>query len=237
MVDDMKMETKKILTGIPEKAGSRILILSGGSIHEKFAAQFLKGEGFDRVIAADAGLASCKKLGICPTDILGDFDSLQEPELLKEYREKGVPIRQFPARKDYTDTHLAVMYAMDLSPSEVVILGATGTRYDHTLANIGLLERLTDAGISCQIIDAHNRIEMLSGKTEKQYKKPEGKTFFSLMPWSGDVTGIDLIGFSYPLCKATLHTCDSLGISNEIVEKTATLRMETGHLLVIQSRD
>lgn len=215
----------------------RILIVTGGKVDLEFAEKYLEQEQFDRIIAADSGLSYCNKLNMVPTDILGDFDSLDNNKLLEKYEKAGVPVRTFPTRKDYTDTHLAVSYAKELKPDEIIILGATGTRLDHTLANIGMLEYMAEEGIVCKIVDAHNEVEILCGKTEKNYKKPEGKTFFSLIAWNGPVTGIDLEGFSYPLKNGMLETAISLGISNEIVDQYATLRMKTGKLLVIQARD
>ena len=62
-------------------------------------------------------------------------------------------------------------YAIDLKAEEVTILGATGTRYDHTLANISLLALLRDEGIDAQIVDVHNEIEILRGPAEKNIRK------------------------------------------------------------------
>ena len=110
------------------KKKKSILIVSGGSIDVDFAKEYLRERQYDHIIAADSGLAHCKEIGIEPTDILGDFDSLRNLELLEYHRQKGIPLREFPTRKDYTDTHLAVKYAIDLKAEEVTILGATGTR-------------------------------------------------------------------------------------------------------------
>ena len=128
-------------------------------------------------------------------------------------------------------------YARELSPDEVILLGATGTRYDHALANIGMLEKLAADGIEGKIVDAHNEMEMLCGQNEKKYKKRPERKFFSLVAWGGAVTGIDLIGFSYPLSDASLYPAQSLGISNELTEDIGILRMRTGRLLVIRSSD
>lgn len=224
--------------------GKTLLIVSGGSIDIDFSKEYLKDKRYDRVIAADSGLAHCKEIGIEPTDILGDFDSLKNKELLEEYRKKGIPLREFPTRKDYTDTHLAVKYAVDLKPQEVTILGATGTRYDHALANISLLAFLKDNKIEAKIIDAHNEIEMLHGPAERKYlrsdiKNPQNpqKEYFSIIAFSPEVTGIDEEGFSYSLKNGTLYNKESVGVSNEIVAEEATLRFKTGYLLVLITRD
>lgn len=226
----------------------KILIITGGSITLPFAKEFLKNKTFSVKIAADSGLAACHDLGICPTDILGDFDSLKNLELREMYRSKGVPVREFPTRKDYTDTHLAIKYAIDLWQKQseeeklepeggIWILGATGTRLDHTLSNLGMMMLLADLSIPCYIVDAHNEMEILKGPVEKRYPRREGKTFFSLLPFSSKISGLDLIGFSYPLENADLYAYESMGISNEITEEFGIVRFKEGYTLVVQSVD
>ena len=199
--------------------GKTLLIVSGGSIDINFSKEYIKDKKYDRIIAADSGLAHCKEIGIEPTDILGDFDSLKNKELLEEYRKKGIPLREFPTRKDYTDTHLAVKYAVDLKPQKVTILGATGTRYDHALANISLLAFLKDNGIEDKIVDAHNEIEMLHGPEERKYlrsdiKNPQnpGKEYFSIIAFSPEVTGIDEEGFLYNMVRIISGTLIKVGL-------------------------
>ncbi len=229
----------------------KILIVTGGHISLSFATDFLKHQVFDRIIAADSGLAACHELGLVPTDILGDFDSLKNRDLLTSYREMGIPVREFPSRKDYTDTELAVFYARDLwmeemaednpddlnPESHVWILGATGTRLDHTLSNLGALVTMRELGIPCTILDEHNEIELLKGPAEKKYLPRNPRDYISLLSLSGTARGIDLIGFSYPMKDGVLPPYVSLGISNEIIEKEATLRLKEGCLLVIRAHD
>lgn len=215
----------------------KILIVTGGSVNHTFGETYIKKRSWDRIIAADSGLAHCHSMGILPTDILGDFDSLKEKELLAGYEEKGIPVRTFPARKDYTDTELAILYAKDLGADEITLLGATGTRYDHTLANLFLLIPLEKEGIHGRLVDDHNKMEILIGPAEKSFIKEEAGDYISLLSLSESCYGIDMEGFSYPLKDASLKSCVSLGISNEIVENQAILRLREGILLVIEACD
>ena len=215
----------------------KVLIVTGGNVDIPFAKDYLADQKFDRVIAADSGLSHCERLSLLPTDILGDFDSLKERDLPEQFEKKGAHIRVFPKKKDDTDTQLAVKLALEWNPREIVFLGATGTRYDHTLANISLLEGLCREGIVGKIVDSHNEIMMLQGSTEKIFTKKEDLPFFSLVSWAGEVKGIDLEGFAYPLQNGTLSTSTSLGISNEITGERGILRVRSGYLLVIRSRD
>ena len=54
----------------------------------------------DYQIAADAGLLLCQKLGIEPDLVIGDFDSMPQPE--------NEPTVRVPVEKDDTDSMLAI---------------------------------------------------------------------------------------------------------------------------------
>ena len=71
------------------------------------------------------------------------------------------------------------------------------------------------------------------------FKNPQnpGKEYFSIIAFSPEVTGIDEEGFSYSLKNGTLYNKESVGVSNEIMAKEATLRVKTGYLLVLITRD
>ncbi len=59
------------------------IIISGGSIDIDFAARYIdsiKDKAAVTYIAADKGVDACEKLGITPSFIIGDFDSLMDAE-------------------------------------------------------------------------------------------------------------------------------------------------------------
>ena len=161
---------------------------------------------------------------------------MKDKELLQEYKNMGVPVRTFPTRKDYTDTHLAMMYAKDLYPEEVIVFGATGTRLDHVLGNISLLGIGFEEQISMELLAEHNRIRMIQKPLTLEKDAQYGK-YVSLIPYGGDVQGITLRGFKYPLSDYTMGGFNSLGISNEIVDEKAVIELTGGSLLVIESHD
>ncbi|MDO4169796.1 MAG: thiamine diphosphokinase [Lachnospiraceae bacterium] len=212
-----------------------ILIITGGGIDIPFTDSYIKEHKFDKTIAADKGVQYAIRLGIVPDLILGDFDSLDQ-EMQIKMREWNVPIQTFPPEKDYTDTHLAMEEAIAMGADEMTLIGATGTRLDHTWANIGLLEIAMKHGIQAWIVDKHNRISMWNNNLELRKSEIFGE-FISLIPYTEKVTGITLTGFYYPLCDAELTLGISLGISNELVDEIGTIEMKTGELIVIESRD
>lgn len=212
-----------------------ILIITGGGCDVPFTHSYIKKQNIDKVIAADKGVQYAVQLGITPDIILGDFDSL-ETEWKQKMEEWNVKIISFPPEKDYTDTHLAILCAIEEGADEITLIGATGTRLDHTWANVGLLQMAMEQGVQARIVDKHNRISMIN-KTTMILKKEMFGDYISLIPYTEKVTGITLTGFYYPLADAELTLGISLGISNELVDEKGIIELEKGNLVVIESRD
>lgn len=218
----------------------RCLVIAGGEWNQEFASCYInkkyRGEKPELVIAADSGLQGLHPMGIRPDILLGDYDSVSM-ELLKQYEADDRIINmQYPAEKDYTDSHLAITTAIEQGATEICILGAVGTRLDHSLANISLLKLCLEAGIEAELVDPHNRIRMIKEGLVLQRQEQFGQ-YVSLLPFTERVTGITLEGFRYPLEEAELELGVSRGISNEITEERAGIQIRKGLLLVIESRD
>lgn len=213
----------------------RTIIVNGGNIDFDFALTFLKMNPHDYVIAADKGMEFLKAAGICPDEIVGDFDSALS-DALSYFEEKKVMIRKFRPQKDSTDMEIAMETAIERGSTEVTVLGATGTRLDHVLGSIRNLSIPLKAGIPCQIVDAHNRIRLITETIRIRKEEQFGK-YVSLLAHGGPVEGLTLKGFFYPLTDYCLEADSALGVSNEIIEEEAEIRLRNGRLLVIESRD
>lgn len=216
------------------------LIVAGGEWNQEFASCYINrkygGKKPELVIAVDGGLHGLHRMGILPDILLGDYDSAGA-ELLEQYEANDRIIKmQYPVEKDYTDSHLAVATALEQEATEICMLGAIGTRMDHSLTNAGLLKSCLEAGVEAEIVDAHNRIRMMNQRLFLRKQEQFGK-YVSLLPFTERVTGITLQGFRYPLQEAELELGCSRGVSNEIVEAKAVIQIRTGLLLVIESRD
>ena len=214
------------------------LIISGGNIGIDLALGLLKIKRFDHIIGVDGGLKFCYDHKIVPTRIVGDFDTLS-PEILTWYKKNTqIEIREYNPVKDATDTQIAVELALSLGSDHVTILGGTGTRLDHVLGNIQTLYLPFAKGIDCRIVDAHNRIRLVSGELHLKMAEQWGK-YVSLIPFTTDVEGVDLIGFKYPLEKFnfTVLGTGSRGVSNEIAEEEAVIRIEKGIMILVESKD
>lgn len=188
------------------------------------------------IIVCDRGLEALYKLKIIPNHVVGDFDSVS-PEILEFYKKQSqIIFHTYHAEKDNTDTDIALKLAIRLKSSKITIMGALGKRIDHALANIHILKDALEANIPSQIIDTHNRIYLINESIQLEKDKIYGK-YVSLIPLTSEVEGITLTGFKYPLENYTLPIGTSLGISNEIIEDRAHIKMKKGILIVIESKD
>lgn len=215
-------------------------IFAGGLIQEEFIKEYSKMNQADRIIAVDGGLVSVDRLGLRPTHIVGDFDTI-ERELLEQYQsDQKIQVRKFRPEKDLTDSQIAVELALELHSTQIVLFGATGSRLDHVLGNLHLLSMAEQKGVSCEILDANNRIFLLkAGKEYPVEKKTQFGTYLSLIPFTDRVEGITLTGFKYPLTDFTMtrFANPTLGLSNEIAEENGRIWFSKGMLICVESRD
>ncbi len=214
---------------------NKMLIISGGMIEDAFLSDLIDKENYSMIIAADHGLNAADRLNIKLDFIVGDFDSVSEP-ILRKYQEISTPIKTFPTEKDKTDTQIAIELALMHNAGEIHIVGATGTRLDHVLANIHLLLLPMQLKIDTFLLDPYNKI-YLKNKSFTIQKMNQFGEYISLLPFSDRVSGLTLTGFKYPLNHITYSTGSSLGISNEIKAEEAMVQISEGILVVIESKD
>lgn len=214
----------------------RCLIITGGSVDFPTASDYLKSYCYDMVIAVDGGLAAAQHMQLKPDYCVGDFDSVSREAYEYFQKQTGINWETHPPEKNETDTELAIHLALRKEAEVIHIFGATGTRMDHTLASIGLLQIPLEAGAECWLIDGHNRITMIDEEFSLCKAKTFGK-YVSLIPYTESVSGLTLTGMKYPLQDYTMTQGNSLGISNEILEAEARIQIKKGKLILIESKD
>lgn len=213
----------------------RILIITGGFIEEAFLRELTMQGAYSMIIAADHGLMMADRLNLPLDYIVGDFDSVPE-DILRRYREALVPIKSYPTEKDMTDTQIALELALKYKPEAIDLVGATGSRLDHTLANLHLLMLPLQHKVDAFLLDRHNRISL---KQESFTLSRVGQygDYVSLLPFTGEVRGVSLIGFKYPLEKVIMNPGSSLGISNELIAEEGRVELQEGILIVFETKD
>ena len=212
------------------------VIVSGGSINDTFAMQMIENIKPDCVIGVDSGLNFLYRNQVVPTHIVGDFDSVN-PTVIAYYKEKSdIPIREFNPVKDATDTEIAVRLVAELGVKDLWLLGATGTRQDHVMANIQILKIAFDYGIQAYILDECNRISVWENKIHLRKEKRFGK-YFSLFPFGGEVEDVSIVGAKYPLSHYRMSACESRCVSNEYQEEEVLITFPKGMIILMETRD
>ena len=203
----------------------RAVILAGGAMRDYgYIRQFILPD--DYIIAADSGYRHAEVLGLHPHVLLGDFDSLGAIP-------PDVELHRVPMEKNFTDTELAIEWVRAQGIDDILILGAIGTRMDHTLTNILLLSRLLDAGGRAEVIDEHNRIWITDQALE--IEAAPGETL-SLIPLT-TCQGVTTHNLTYPLKEARLEVGYGLGVSNVVQQSLVRVSLSEGKLLVMLCRD
>ena len=222
----------------PDGTARRAIVLADGAAPDR-ATLDATWPGWDTgltgVVAADGGVRHAAPLGLHVDRWVGDGDSIEAGELERLERD-GVRITLVDAAKDESDAELALLAAVESGAEEVVVLGALGgARVDHALANLGLLQHPALGRRRAWIIDEHGaRISLLDGPGERMLAGSEGD-LVSLLPIGEAATGVTTDGLEYPLAGEPLVLGRTRGISNVKVRSEASVRLESGRILVIET--
>ena len=208
-------------------------IVTGGTLSAEYLSKVLCRLENPLLIVVDGALEVTHRLGLVPDYIVGDFDTVDQR--LLAYYEESIIFRH-PPEKDQTDTELAIETALGAQCSRLVFLGATGSRLDHSLANIFLLQGLLEQGIEAELWNENNKL-YLKNKGFVLKRKEACGDYLSLLPLSDTVEGVTLSGFKYPVQNLTFYRERTLGISNEITEEEAVVEFCKGIFIVVESQD
>jgi thiamine pyrophosphokinase len=192
------------------------------------------------VIAADGGARHAAALGLRIDRWVGDGDSLGEAAIA-DLVAAGVPVERSSPDKDQSDTELAIVAALERSPSAITILGALGgPRVDHAIANITLLSMPALVGLDVRLVAADARARLLSApgpdgspSSVELHGRPDD--LVSLLPVGGDAVGVSTTGLAYPLDHEPLLDGLTRGLSNRRTADLATVTLGSGRLLIVET--
>ena len=206
--------------------GKRAFIYSAGtySVDDIKLYKRIKTKEDDLIICADGGYDALIYTSIVPDIVIGDFDSL------KSIVPKEIEVVKYPTDKDKTDLEICIDYALDRGCDTIFMMGALGGRIDHTIGSLCAMKYVLEHGASPMILNGKSRIYLIDGEIEITREKFD---YVSLIPCTDKVTGITTTGLKYELNNDVLLKSNSLGISNEFYNNTATIKVESGLLYVI----
>jgi thiamine pyrophosphokinase len=203
---------------------STILIFAGGDLPEADLADELPSP--DLILAADSGYDIAIHLGFRVDILVGDLDSIVTSPIPDH-----VVIERYPTDKDQTDLDLALELALREDPERVVVIGATGGRFDHEISTAGLLCSERWAAIDeLEWVSSRGRVYVV--RRRRIIHGDVGATV-SLIPVGGAVTGINTSGLRWELAGGELPPGSTMGVSNVMRVPVADIQIESGCLLVV----
>ena len=209
----------------------RCIIFANGILPDPHSARrLLRPDDF--ILAADGGARHALALGLTPSIVIGDLDSMTEEERGK-MKEAGAQIMQHPRDKDETDLELALNYAVENGYREIVIVAALGNRLDQTLGNLSLLSAVQLATRNVRLDDGVEEAFFCRARSEVRGRSGD---LVSLIPWGGELRGVCTEGLRWPLSDEILFPHKTRGISNEMTDALARVQIESGLLLIVHRR-
>jgi len=160
------------------------LIVSNGNINE-YEVYKKYFEQSDIIICCDGGASHLRSFNVIPDVLLGDFDSISEDDF-NYFKDKSVKILKYPVKKEVTDTELAVDYAIEQGAESITLIASVGSRLDHSIANIFLLNKMISKNVRGIIVDNKNMISLIT--SEMYFEKS-----------AASIDGAILIIFIHPL--------------------------------------
>jgi len=183
-------------------------------------------------IAVDGGVRHAFGIGVIPHIIVGDLDSLT-PEDLTQAKAANIPFLQFSPQKDETDLELALRHASEQGLTDIFLLGASGGRLDHSLANLFLLAHPAFTHLNIHILEG-NQTAFLIRDTASIHGNPGD--LVSILPMNGDAVGVSNKGLKWPLHDEILPSGSPRGMSNVLLGERATIHVRQGMLFCIITR-
>lgn len=205
----------------------RVLILAHGELPSEERVRRMHAE-HDYIMVTDGAAHRVLEFGVIPDLLCGDFDSVN----LESIRELLPDVRIVPTPdQEQADLEKAIQIAREIG-DEITIVGATGGRMDHTLANLALLLRFPPDIPLC-FVDDFGTVRALTGTQEQPGEitlETEIGDTLSLISFEPQVH-VDIEGVQWPLHLSHLLP-GTRGVSNVAAETAVTIRVRGGSVFI-----
>ena len=164
---------KQFLQELTHQNNYNIVLADGEFSNLKIFHSLIKNA--DTLISCDGATKHLIKHNIEPSVIIGDCDSLS-PEIIAKFCHKIIRI----AEQNSNDLTKAINYLHNKKLDNVIILGATGKREDHTLANIALLVEYSKQLKKVCIVSKYGVFTIHNGITQIKCQIGQQISFFAV---------------------------------------------------------
>lgn len=203
---------------IPEK---QVVLVSGGQAPAK---SWLKQVIQNRPLwCADHGVDICKEAECVPWQLVGDGDSAS-PQAWQWAIDNGSLITKVPAKKDVTDTQLALqMIKAEYNEAAIIMTGAWGGRFDHAFSAVFSFQGFTKGKVRGCVADQNEVMFFLRDEDNITLRFKKQPKAISLLPLSGECSGVSINGVYWPLDQVMLNNNLPYAVSNEVNSKENTI--------------
>jgi thiamine pyrophosphokinase len=176
------------------------------------------------LLAADGGANHLARIGLRPTAVVGDLDSIST-----ETRAwLGEDCMVHRPDQDRTDLDKALEYAFDeIGTTNLIVLAALGGRSDHDLGNLGLLARLAK-GERLVFESADQTVLAVAGEVSLRAHPGETWSFWTFDP----TVRVTVEGVRWPLENAAIDVVSQPSISNKATSDEVRIRTTGGAVVV-----
>jgi thiamine pyrophosphokinase len=191
--------------------------------------------GTDLRIGVDGGVKFWGSVNIPPEIVIGDWDSLgYDPA--KDPNNQDAQNLTLPHRKARSDLHYAMEVLFKTEIKDILLIGFTGGRPDHSLSNLMELahyaqgkraQKIASIGPEAEYywVSPGHPLELSAPRIRK------GQTV-SVFAWDGPATGVNLEGLEYRVKEKILLPC-SRGLSNVVKKDTVRISVKKGLVLFV----
>jgi len=211
--------------------GTTAIVVLGGTPPTRAIRQHIPAHQL--VIAADSGLHGAIDLGLRVNVVIGDMDSVDKA-VLAAVEANGTTVTQLPRDKDSTDAELALLKAVEMGATKIVLITKGGGRLDHELGVFAVLQNPNLRHCTIEALWDNSILHLIHGPASVTITGKVGSNV-GLIAAGGSASGISTAGLKWALANESLTPHSSRGISNQLTEETATISVQTGSLFVVQS--
>ena len=198
-----------------------VILANGDYPSHKTPLLILQDSG--TIICCDGSANNLVRHGMEPHYILGDMDSIDN-NLKNKYKERVIELSD----QNENDLRKAINWAQDQGVKKAFILGGTGKRDDHSLANIFTLLQYSYQ-IEIIMYTNHGLFSVVQGKEKFDSFKGQKISLFAIDP-NIEITSINL---KYRMNRAKLNTL-YYGSLNESLNDIISITLSHGKILIYQ---
>ncbi len=200
------------------------LFCAGQPVYGQFIDDYIKD--CDYMIAVDNGIKYLFERKIRPDLIIGDFDSM-----IGKYSEfDDIERIVLDVDKDFTDTEAAIFHLQNTGYNKIYLFNALkGNRFDHSLFCTFLLNKYKNI----EIIDSTNKLFVID-----DYLKFSSKFKYISFVSLENNTQIEYShGLKYDISHHVINSYNTKYISNEIIDDYIEIKIKSGKIMVVLSKD